>query len=305
MNYDLIVIGGGPAGMTSALYGARAGLKTLVVEKMFAGGQAATTYHIDNYPGFAEGVDGPTLMNDFKKQAERFGAEFLNATVDELDLQGKKLRIKQTVYQAKAIIIATGARYRLLGVEKEDLLKGSGVSYCATCDGNFFKGRTVAVVGGGDTALEDALFLSNICQKVYLIHRRDQFRGTKVLQESVNKSPVIEILYDSVVTKLMDENMALSKIEVKNVKTDQKTELKMDGLFVAVGMIPESELFRDKVDMDQNGYIIVNQGMETSLPGIFAAGDVTNTVLRQIITSAADGAKAAVSAERYIATLED
>lgn len=291
--YDVIIIGAGPAGLNSALYSSRAGLKTLVLEKTFVGGQAATTYEVDNYIG-VEKCDGATLAMKMEAQAKSFGAEIKYEDVLDINIEEKRIKTGKNEYKAKAIILAMGANPRTLGLENESRLRGRGVSYCATCDGNFFKNKTACVVGGGDTALEDALYLSALCKKVYLIHRRDKFRAVNHLCEKVGKNSKIELIMDSTVEKINGEDL-MESIIVKNVKTNEETKIETDALFVAIGTKPNSEIVKGKIDMDNGGYIITDENMQTSKEGIFAAGDIRQKVLRQIITAASDGAIAANS----------
>ncbi len=292
--YDVIIIGAGPAGLNSALYASRAGLKALVLEKMFAGGQAATTYEVDNYIGI-EKTDGATLAMNMEKQAKMFGAEVKYEDVLEIDTVQKRVKTAKNEYKAKAIILAMGANSRRLGIENEDRLRGRGVSYCATCDGNFFKGKTACVVGGGDVALEDAIYLSALCKKVYLIHRRNEFRAVKSLCDKVYANSIVELIMDSEVIKIHG-NEVVEGITVKNVKTNEETKIDTDALFVAIGNVPNTDVVKGKVELDKSGYIITDENMKTDKDGIFAAGDIRQKSLRQIITAAADGAIAANSA---------
>ncbi len=300
--YDIIIVGAGPAGLNAALYATRGGMKTLLIEKLFCGGQAATTYEVENYIGFYEPVSGPELVMNMEKHAKRFGAELISTTVTSLELEGseKKVVCADKTYSAKTVIICTGATPRTLGLENEDALRGSGVSYCATCDGAFYRQKSVAVVGGGDTALEDALFLGNFCKEVFLIHRRDTFRASKVLVDKLSTNSKIKPVYDSVVTAINTDDGTLSSLAVKNVKTEDVADIAVSGLFVAVGTVAENTLFKDKVECDENGYIITDETMKTSIEGVYAAGDIRKKPLRQIITAASDGAIAANSCIDYI-----
>ena len=301
--YDTIIIGGGPAGLNAALYALRGGMKTLLIEKLFCGGQAATTYEVENYIGFPEPVSGPELVMSMEKHVKRFGANIINDDVISLELEGnvKKVVCSKEEYCAKTIIICTGATPRTLGLSNEDALRGSGVSYCATCDGAFYRQKTVAVVGGGDTALEDALFLANFTKQVYLIHRRDSFRGAKILADKVLSNEKIVPIYDSVIESInTDPDGIVESLSVKNVKTDKLTSIDVNGLFVAIGTKAENALFKDKLTCDEGGYIITDEAMKTSTDGVFAAGDIRKKPLRQIITAAADGAVAANSAIEYV-----
>lgn len=299
--YDIIIIGGGAAGLTAGLYGGRAGLKTLIIEKMFAGGQAATTYEVDNYPGFHETISGAELAMKMENHAKKFGAEIVMADVIDIDVdsQIKTVKTSKETYQAKTIILALGANPRELGLDKEKKFRGAGVSYCATCDGAFYRDRIAAVVGGGDTAVEDAIFLSRFCTKVYLIHRRDQLRAVKVLQDAAFKNDKIEFVWDSTVEEILGEEV-VEGIRVKNVKTNEEKELKVDGVFVAVGVVPNTDLVKGKVNLTNRGYIVTDDTMQTNKQGVFAAGDCREKILRQVVTAAADGATAVYAAERYI-----
>jgi len=301
MQYDLIIIGAGPAGMTAALYAGRSGLKALVIEKLFPGGQAATTFWVDNYPGFENGVSGGELMYKFEAQAKRFGAEFITGEVTALELDGdiKKVKLANAEHTAKAVILAMGASRRQLGLSRERELIGSGVSYCATCDGAFFKGKEVAVVGGGDAATEDALVLARTCSKVYLIHRRDTLRATKVLQQAVMDNKNIEIVWNSVIKDINGENK-IDSLALENIQTNQASTQNVSGLFIAIGSIPDTAIAAPHLKLDENGYIITNPDMSTAIPGVYAAGDVCQKPLHQIITAASDGANAVYQATKYI-----
>ena len=297
---DLIIIGAGPAGLASAIYGKRAGLDVLVIDESgIGGGQVVTTYEVDNYPGMPK-INGMDLGESFKNHAVDCGAEFVEASVDGIEKNDGvfTLDTSEGKLQAKTVIAATGAKHRQLLVPGEEELQGMGVSYCATCDGAFFKNRVVAVVGGGDVALEDALFLARGCSKVYLIHRRDSFRGAQVLVDKVKAATNIEILYSSKINKIVGED-SVESIEVVGIKEEKVTNIEVNGVFIAVGMQPVSELFEGFVDME-NGYIVADESGVTSVDGFFVAGDLRTKKLRQIITAAADGANAATSASEYI-----
>ena len=298
--YDVIIIGGGPAGYTAALYTARAGLTTLVLEKMFPGGQMTETTQIDNYPGIPDGIDGITLGMQMQAGAARFGAITRSEEVLSVELNGVEKQVKTTEkeYRAKVVIVATGASHRPLGVAQEKELIGKGVAYCAACDGMFYKGKTVAVVGGGNSAVADAILLSRIAKKVYLIHRRDTFRATKIYQEPLEQAENIEILRSNVVEKLLYADK-LTGAQLRNVQTGEKTLLELDGLFVSVGRMPATELFSGQLELDEGGYIVADESTRTNIPGVFAVGDVRTKAVRQIITAAADGASAAWYAEEY------
>jgi thioredoxin reductase (NADPH) len=270
-------------------------------EKMFVGGQAATTYTIENYPGFVEPISGPDFSMKLEEHARKYGLEILYHGVKEIIVHEKikKVVTEDKVYEAKTIILATGASPKELGLEKEEQFRGRGVSYCGTCDGAFYKDRVTAVVGGGDTALEDAFFLAQYASKVYLIHRRDQFRGSKILQERVLKHQKIEVLWDTVVESIIGEEQ-VEGIYVKNVKTNDVSRLDLDGFFIAIGIRPNSELAIGKLDMTDDGYILGDESMNTSIPGVFAAGDIRYKPVWQLVTAASDGAIATLSAQRYI-----
>ena len=302
--YDVVVIGGGPAGYTAALYATRAGLDTLVLEKFSAGGQMTETQSIDNYPGFDEGVDGFTLGMKMQAGAERFGAKTVQTEVlsCELSAQPKKIVTDSGEIFARAVIIATGAGHKHLGVADEEKLVGRGVGYCAACDGMLYRGKTVAVVGGGNSAAADALLLSKICAKVYLIHRRDTMRAEKVYHEPLMKAEGIEFLWNSEVTELIYDKR-LSGVKIRNKQSGEESELSLDGLFISIGRSPVTAAFGGQIALDGSGYIIAGEDTKTSIEGVFAAGDVRTKALRQIVTAAADGAVAAHFAEEYIATL--
>lgn len=300
--YDLVIIGSGPAGLSAAIYARRARLYALVLEKeMISGGQVLTTEEVDNYPGLP-GMNGFELGTKFREHADTLGAVFAEDEVVKISNHGdwKQIDGRENSYKARTVIIATGAMYQKLGVPGEEELAGMGVSYCATCDGAFFRKKTVAVVGGGDVALEDAIFLSRICEKVYLIHRRDELRGAKVLQERLFALENVEVLWETVVERIEGEEKVKGLL-LKNVKSGQFSPLEVDGVFIAVGIKPQSRAFEGVVEME-NGYIRAGEDGVTSVPGIFAAGDVRTKALRQIITAAADGANAVSSVERYLHT---
>lgn len=299
--YDVIIIGGGPAGYTAALYTVRAGLKTLVLEAVAPGGQMNETTQIDNYPGFPEGIDGFTLGRQMWETAEKFGAKTKFEQVIGVELSAKEKSVTTTggSYQAKAVVIATGAGHRHLGLSREEELTGRGVAYCAACDGNFYRGKTVAVVGGGNSAAADALLLSRIAKKVYVIHRRDTLRATRIYHEPLLQAENVEFCWNSEVEQLQGEER-LSGVLLRNVQTGESRELPLDGLFISIGRKPATELFAGQLELDENGYIISDESTQTSLPGVYAAGDVRTKQLRQIITAAADGAAAANSIEEYL-----
>jgi thioredoxin reductase (NADPH) len=300
--YDLIIVGGGAAGLTAGLYAGRGGLKCLIIEKVFVGGQASTTFEIDNYPGFDEGISGPELMIKMEKHAKRFGVEIINEDVIDIDIEGiiKTVKTAKDAYRTRALILTMGARPKQLGLENERKLRGAGISYCATCDGAFYRDKEVAVVGGGDTAVEDALFLSRFCKKVYLIHRRESLRAVKTLQDAAFNNDKIEFIWNSVVEKINGQDV-LNSIIINNVKTKEKTELDISGMFIAVGNEPNTSLVKGKVELNDKEYIVTDDSLQTNIFGVYAAGDIREKGLRQVITAAADGAIAAYSVERYIA----
>lgn len=298
--YDLIIIGSGPAGLSAAIYAQRAKLDTLVIEKeMMSGGQVLTTYEVDNYPGLP-GISGFDLGMKFREHAEKLGTVFAVERVLGIEADGadKKVVCEDEIFRARTVLIASGAIHRKLGVPGEEELTGMGVSYCATCDGAFFRNKVTAVVGGGDVALEDAIFLSRLCKKVYLIHRRGELRGARSLQETVFHQENIEILWDTVVQEIQGK-IQVESLKLENKKTGEESRLEVQGVFIAVGIIPNSQEFQGIVNMNQ-GYILAGEDCRTSTEGIFAAGDVRDKQLRQIITAAADGANAVTSVERYL-----
>ena len=300
--YDMIIIGGGPAGYTAALYGARAGLSTLVMEKMVVGGQMALTDKIDNYPGFEDGIEGLSLGEKMKNEAERSGARTVFATVLSADLKSdpKVIQTSDDIFYGRTVVIATGAEPRELGVAMEKELVGRGVSYCATCDGMFFKGKTVVVVGGGNTAAADILLLSRVASKVFVVHRRDTMRASKTYHETLMKAENVEFCWDSQVTGILSDDK-VTGVRIKNINTGDERKLSCDGIFVAIGRKPASELAAGQLDLDERGYVITDESTKTNIPGVFAAGDVRTKVLRQVITAASDGAMAAHYAEEYLA----
>ena len=301
-HYDMIVIGGGPGGYTAALYAARAGLKTLVLEKLSAGGQMALTSQVDNYPGFAEGIDGFELGQQMQAGAERFGAKTELAEVLSLALDGsiKAVTTSEGTFYGKTVVLSTGANPKLLGVPGEKELTGKGVNYCAHCDGMFYRGKTVVVVGGGNTAAADALHLSRLCKKVYLVHRRDSLRATKIYHAPLMDAENVEFLWNSTVTTLHSgEN--LTGIRVKDVNTGVESDIECDGIFVSIGRSPATNLVKGQLELDEAGYVVADETTRTNLPGVFAVGDIRTKALRQIITAASDGAMAAHFAEEYLA----
>ena len=299
--YDTVIIGGGPAGYTAALYASRAGLDTLVIEKMSAGGQMALTGEIDNYPGFPEGVDGFTLGANMQAAAERFGAKTEYAEVLSLELaeKVKKIITSSKTVLAKTVIIATGAEPRELGIKSEKELVGKGVHYCAHCDGRFYKGKTVAVVGGGNSAVSDALYLSRLAKKVYLVHRRDTLRATKIYLDPLKKSENIEFLFDSALIDIIAQPR-VTQAKIKDLKNGKENYIDCDGIFISIGRTPTTAFLNGAIPLDPQGYIIADESTRTSVDGVFAAGDVRTKTLRQIVTAVSDGAIAASAAEEYI-----
>ncbi len=299
--YEVIIIGGGPAGMTAGLYTSRSRLKTLLIETGLLGGQITTTELIENYPGFPEGINGSDLSQLMEEQAKRFGLEIIQQEVIEVKLEGdrKVVRTSDADYYSKTLIISSGTEYRKLGIPGEDAFIGRGVSFCATCDGAFFKDNRIVVVGGGDSALTEALFLTKFAKEVIIIHRRDALRATKIYQERTLANPKIKFLWDSVVQEIKGEKMVKS-ILVKNVKTNEVQEVQTDGVFLFVGISPKTQFLKGLIQMDDGGYIIANDNCETSGKGIFAAGDCRKKLLRQITTAVGDGATAAFAAEKYL-----
>lgn len=302
--YDMLIIGGGPAGYTAALYGARAGLSVLVIEKLSAGGQIALSPMVENYPGFDEGIDGYTLGEKMLAGAERFGAETLLAEVTGVTLTSdiKTIETTEGTIQGRTVVFATGADAKALGLPKEKELLGRGISHCAACDGMFYKGKTVAIVGGGNTAAADALQLSRICEKVIVIHRRDTLRATKIYHQPLMDAPNVEFRWNSAVTQLLSDDR-LTGLRVQDLQTGEESTIECDGLFVSIGRSPNTALVQGQLELDSAGYILADESTRTSLPGVFAAGDVRTKELRQVITAAADGASAAHYAETYLASL--
>jgi thioredoxin reductase (NADPH) len=304
--YDVAIVGGGPAGLSAAIYAARGGLKTVIFEKALVGGQITVTAEVENYPGFEESVSGFDIVEKMQKQAEKFDAEIKIEEVKAIGLEGlcKIVETNNATYRVKSVIIATGAHPRKLAVPGEEKYTGRGVSYCATCDGALYRDKIVAVIGGGDSAVEEAIFLTKFASKVYIIHRRDQLRAVKILQERVFANKKIEIIWDSVVQEIQGGDF-VEKLLLFNKKTKKTSELTLDGVFIFVGIIPSSELVESRVDFDDQNFIKTDETMHTEIPGVYAAGDVTHKVLRQIITAGSDGATAAFSAEKWIEENQD
>ena len=300
--YDLVIIGGGPGGYTAALYGARAGLSTLVLEKLSAGGQMALTHRIDNYPGFPEGADGFELAESMQQQAERFGAvtEYAEVYSADLNAQPKIIETSEGNFQARAVIIATGAGPRELGVPKEKELIGRGVNYCAACDGAFYKGKTVVVVGGGNTAAADAMLLSRVAKKVILVHRRDSLRATKIYHQPLMEAENVEFAWNSQVVEILHDQK-VTGVVLKDVHSGEIRQVECDGIFVSVGRKPVTEFLKGQVELDKGGYILAGESTVTNIPGVFAVGDVRTKFLRQVVTAVADGAAAVHMAEEFLA----
>ncbi len=302
--YDVVVIGAGPCGCTAALYAGRAGLSVLVLEALAPGGQMATTDRVENYPGFPEGIGGFELADQMCAGAKRFGAVFQYAQAQSLELEGdvKKIHTSAGVVLGKSVILAMGAAPRELGLESETALRGRGVSYCATCDGMFYKDKEVAIIGGGDTAAADAVYLSRICRKVTLIHRRDTLRASRAYTQPLHACENLDFLWDTVPTAILGEN-AVEGLELKHVKTGEISRLDCQGVFVAIGNVPNSGLVRGLLELDAGGYIVADDSGKTAIPGVFAAGDVRKKTLRQVVTAVSDGAQASLSAEEYLSSL--
>lgn len=305
-NRDLIILGSGPAGLSAALYAARAELSPLVLTGMTLHGQASTTDMIENYPGFPEGVGGTELGQLFQTQAERFGAEITMDLATDIDLETQPFSVKSygKEYRAKSLIITTGADPKKLGIPGERELTGRGVSYCGTCDGWFFKDKDIVMVGGGDSALEEGLFLTRFVKSVTVIHRRDELRASAILQKRAFNNPKVDFIWDSVVTEILGDD-AVEAVRIKNVKTGQETVKETKAIFVAIGHRPNSEMFVEQLELDDRGYIVINEKMETSVPGVFAAGEIADPNYRQVVTSAGMGAAAAIQATRYLENLEN
>ncbi len=304
--YDVVIIGGGPAGLTAGLYTSRAKLKTLLVERMIMGGQVMTTTKVENYPGFPGGIDGPDLMMRFQEHCQEFGLETSYGEVENLVDRGelKDVVIDGKTVQARTVIITTGAEPAKLGVSGEQEFVGRGVSYCATCDGAFFRDVEIGIVGGGDTAAEEALFLTRFASKVYLIHRRDELRATKILQDRVFASEKIEPVWNSVVERVEGDSSGMKTVVLKDRESGAERSLDLEGLFVAIGVIPKAHFLAEVLDLDADGYILTDAECRTSIPGVFAAGDVRKKILKQIATAVGDGAVAAIMAEKYLMDAE-
>ncbi len=300
--HDVVIIGGGPAGLTAGIYAARGGLKALICEEKLLGGQIVLSFEVENYPGFPDGISGMELIERFTKQAEKFGVEITYEGVEKIEdhREHKSVYLTNgTCIKTKTVIIAAGATADKLGCPGEKKFTGKGVSYCATCDGAFFRGKTVAVIGGGDSALEEALYLTNLAKKVYIIHRRDSLRAIKILQDRAMQNDKIEFIFNHIVKEIQGDKF-VNGLLLENTKTKELTRLPVDGVFIYIGTTPNTEFVKDLIELDEEGYIIVNDKMETNVPGIYAAGDIRVSPLRQVVTAASDGAIAASSAQKYI-----
>jgi len=305
--HEVVIIGSGPAGLTAALYAARASLNPVLIEGLAAGGQLMLTTMVENWPGFRDGIMGPDLMTEMRAQAERFGTEIIQSQVNAVELNRRPFVVRLSdgrVLETPVLIVATGASARWLDIDSDRKLSGHGVSTCATCDGYFFRGKPIAVVGGGDSAMEEAIYLTKFASKVTVIHRRDSLRASKIMQDKALANPKIEFVWDSEVSEVRDVGRGeVTGLVVRNVKTGAETELAVDGLFIAIGHTPNTGLFVGQVELDEAGYIVTHDGTKTSVPGVFAAGDVQDHVYRQAVTAAGSGCMAAIDAERYLETL--
>ncbi|HQQ67457.1 MAG TPA: thioredoxin-disulfide reductase [Candidatus Cloacimonadota bacterium] len=301
MKYDVIIIGAGPAGLSAAIYSARGGLSTAIFEKAMVGGQINVTDEVENYPGFEEPLSGFELTNKMRQQAERFGTKFIDEEITAIGLEGlcKVIETTEGKYRAKSVIVCTGAHPRRLNVPGEERLTGRGVSYCATCDGALYRDKIVAVVGGGDSAVEEGIFLSRFAKKVIVIHRRDELRAQKIIQERAFKNPKMEFIWNTVIQEIHGETK-VEKLELVNRETKEITMLPVDGIFIYVGILPNNELLESRIALDNAGFVLTDEYMHTNVPGIYAAGDIRHTVLRQVVTATSDGAVAAWSAEKWI-----
>jgi len=302
MTEKVVIIGSGPAGLTAAIYNARADLDPLMIEGMERGGQLMLTTDVENFPGFPDGIMGPELMEGVRKQAERFGTRIMSSDVSRVDFSERpfKIWVEKDLYEAESVIITTGASAQWMGLESETRLRGHGVSACATCDGFFFRGKEIAVIGGGDSAAEEALFLTKFASKVYVIHRRDELRASKIMAARVLEHEKIEMVWDSVVDEVLGQDV-VTGLKVRNVKTNEVSELPVEGMFLAIGHTPNTKIFQGQIELDEKGYILLpGENTMTSVPGVFAAGDVTDHVYRQAITAAGQGCQAAIDAERWL-----
>jgi thioredoxin reductase (NADPH) len=302
--YDVIIIGAGPAGLTAGLYNARGRLSVLLLERLAPGGQVLTTDWVENYPGFPDGVSGFELMDRMKTQAERFGLKIQNEEVIRLELSEKRKAVflNSGTLESKTIILACGATWKKLGIEGEERLMGRGISFCATCDGPFYRDEEVAVIGGGDTAVEEAIFLTRFVKRIYLVHRRDKLRATKLLQERAMSEKKITLVWDTIPLRILGQN-SVEAVEMRNVKTGEVQRKEVKGVFVFIGTIPNTDLVKGSVNLDENGFILTDDKMQTSIPGVFAAGDIRSKLFRQISTAVGEGAAASYSAEKYLESL--
>lgn len=302
--YDVIIIGGGPAGLTAGLYNARARLNVLLLERLAPGGQVLTTDWVENYPGFPDGISGFELMDRMKTQAEKFGLKIQSEEVTKLELSETRKAVVTAsgLLETKTIILCCGAAWKRLGIEGEDQLMGKGVSFCATCDGPFYRNQEVAVIGGGDTAVEEAIFLTRFVSKIYLVHRRDKLRATKVLQERAMSQDKIEFIWDSVPVKILGDK-GVEAVELRNVKTQSVFQKKVQGIFVFIGTLPNTDTVKGLVRLDENGFVVTDDNMQTSVPGVFAAGDIRSKLFRQISTAVGEGAAASYAVEKYLESL--
>jgi thioredoxin reductase (NADPH) len=305
--YNVVIIGSGCAGLTAAIYAARANLKPLVLEGHEPGGQLSLTTHVENFPGFPDGILGPELIENMRKQAQKFGAEFKHGTVNEVDVTNRPFKITagKDVYEAKSVIVAAGASARLLGLKGERELIGRGLSTCATCDGYFFRGKPIAVIGGGDSAMEEANFLSRYATRVYLIHRRDEFRASKIMIDRAKANEKVEFVTPYVIDEILTNDNYVNGVRLRNTKDNTTREIELHGVFVAIGHDPNSTVFRGKLDMDENGYLRANHGSLTNVPGVFIAGDVQDHRYRQAVTAAGSGCMAALDAEKFLEEHKD
>ena len=301
MRFDVIIIGAGPAGLSAAIYSARGGLKTAIFERGMVGGQINVTDEVENYPGFEESLSGYELTNKMRLQAERFGTVFIDEEINSLGMEGlcKVIGTADNCYRAKSVIICTGAHPRRLNVPGEERLTGRGVSYCATCDGALYRDKIVAVIGGGDSAIEEGIFLSRFAKKVIVIHRRDQLRAQKIIQERAFKNPKMEFIWNTVIQEIHGDTK-VDHLELVNRDTKEITMLPVDGIFIYVGILPNNELLESRIELDSGGFVLTDEYMHTNVPGVYAAGDIRHTVLRQVVTATSDGAIAAWSAEKWI-----